>query len=117
MIFVGIDCLSLFQPGKLDPSKRRRTFSGNYKDMHGGKTRPKSVNENIKELSTNGDNSATNGDDTATNGDDPATNGDNTLDSDLASLCRDNIKPRLSINRLRRASDVMVKVRHLDQTC
>ena len=77
------DCLDLFTPGRLDPSKRRRTFSGNYKEMHG--IRRKSAGDALK-------------------------NGANEEAKDLISLCGQDILPQLSANSMKRASEVIVKV-------
>ena len=75
--------MDLFTPGRLDPTKRRRTFSGNYKEMHG--IRRKSVGDGLK-------------------------NGANEEAKDLIDLNGQNILPQLSANSMKRASEVIVKV-------
>ena len=75
--------MDLFTPGRLDPTKRRRTFSGNYKEMHG--IRRKSVGDGLK-------------------------NGANEEAKDLMDLNGQNILPQLSANGVKRASEVIVKV-------
>ena len=108
-----------YEPKFLDSTKRRRTFSGNYKDMHrNGRTHSNA--ESLSPLSSSLSPTPLSNTLGATNTSPLAINDSTTKENykkvpkidaeELIKLAANDALPRLGINGIRRASDCVVKV-------